>query len=170
MCLFNQKYHYINPSSQFALFSLCFDNCLSIKKIQWNIYKGSNKTDQWTLFSPMEDYFLGLNTKNLTVMKDLFAANKEIIYWRFQVIYSFGSDISQTEFDIKINEGPKNGFCSIDPLNGTMITLFTINCSNWYDQDQIKDFTFYAGLYFFFFENIKNYFLIKVGLKILRVE
>jgi hypothetical protein len=154
MCLSNQdqEYHYINPSTQFALFSLCFGNCSSIKEIQWNIYKGSmnssNKTDQWTLFSPMKDYFLGLNTKNLTVMKDLFAANKQIIYWRFQVIYSFGLDISQMEYDIKINEGPKNGHCSIDPLNGTMITLFTINCSNWYDQDQIKDFTFY-GLYFF---------------------
>lgn len=148
MCLFNQEYHYIYPSTQFALFSLCFGNCSSIKHIQWNIYKGSNKTNQWTLFSPIEDYFFGLNTKNLTVMKDLFATNEQTIYWRFEVIYSFEFEIIQKEFDIEINEGPKNGRCSINPLNGTLLTLFTINCSNWYDQDEIKDFTFYS-LYFF---------------------
>ena len=56
--------------------------------------------------------------------------------------------ISQEEFDIQINEPPKHGNCSIKPLNGTMLTLFTINCSQWYDEDQIKDWTF-SGLFLF---------------------
>jgi len=87
-------------------------------------------------------------------LKDFFVENKEIVYWRFEVIYSFESEIIKKEFDIEINQSPKNGICSINPLNGTIITLFKINCSNWFDQDGIKDFTFY-GLYFFFLLNNK---------------
>jgi hypothetical protein len=45
---------------------------------------------------------------------------------------------------MEMNEEPKNGFCSINPSNGTMFTLFTINCSNWFDRDEIKDFTVYG--------------------------
>ncbi len=70
--------------------------------------------------------------------------NNQIIYWRFEVIYSFKSEISRQIFEMEMNEEPKNGFCSINPSNGTMFTLFTINCSNWFDRDEIKDFTVYG--------------------------
>jgi hypothetical protein len=90
------------------------------------------------------NFFSGLDTKNLTIMKDFFIENNGIIYWRFEVIYSLESEISKKEFDMEINEEPKNGFCSINPSNGTLTSLFTINCSNWFDQDEIKDFTFYG--------------------------
>lgn len=53
--------------------------------------------------------------------------------------------MSKAKFHMEINESPKNGHCSIDPLNGTILTLFTINCSNWFDQDEIKDYTFYLN-------------------------
>ncbi len=96
------------------------------------------------------DFFLGFNTKNLTILKDFFSENKETIYWRFEVIYSFLSGNSTQVFDMELNEEPKNGSCLINPSNGTMLTSFTINCSNWFDRDEIKDFTFY-GLIFILF-------------------
>jgi hypothetical protein len=150
MCLLNDQFHYVNPNTQLALFTLCiYGNCSSIENIQWNIYQGSinssNKTVEWTLFTLMtSSWFYGINTKNLTITKKFFTDNNEIVYWRFEVIYSFDSEISKNEIDIEINESPKNGSCSINPSNGTTMTLFTINCSNWYDKDQIKDFIFYS--------------------------
>ncbi|UJR07020.1 hypothetical protein I4U23_011308 [Adineta vaga] len=50
----------------------------------------------------------------------------------------------QNTFDIQLNDQPKNGFGSIEPLKGTILTLFTINCTNWFDQDEIKDYLIYG--------------------------
>jgi hypothetical protein len=147
----NVEYQYINPSTQIALFSYCIDNCPSIVNITWIIYQGlmnsSSRIIQWIPFkSPnlLENHFLGLNTKNLTVMKDIFNENEDIIYWKFQVIYSVQSEIGLSALYFQVNQRPKNGSCQIDPLNGTIDTLFTINCSNWLDIDQIKDYSFYG--------------------------
>jgi hypothetical protein len=52
--------------------------------------------------------------------------------------------ISKNTFDIELNQPPINGSCSIDPWNGTMMTSFNINCSNWFDQDEIKDYSVYG--------------------------
>jgi hypothetical protein len=65
------------------------------------------------------------------------------------VISTFETAMRKDSFDNKINESPREGSCSIDPFNGTTLTLFTINCSNWVDQDQIKDFTFYGSYLLF---------------------
>ncbi|CAF4318796.1 unnamed protein product, partial [Adineta steineri] len=43
-----------------------------------------------------------------------------------------------------INQPPYNGSCSINPMNGTTTTLFTITCPNWYDEDGVKDYSLYA--------------------------
>ena len=85
-----------------------------------------------------------MNSQNLTMTKDFFSSHPNIIYWRLQVTYLFPMEMQNTTFDFQLNQSPENGFCSIDPPIGTMLTLFTINCSNWTDQDQIKDFTFYG--------------------------
>lgn len=69
------------------------------------------------------------------------------------MIYSFESNTSSKILDIQLNEGPKGGICSINPLNGTIITLFTINCSNWIDLDGIKDYTIFGLFFVFFFSN-----------------
>ncbi len=58
--------------------------------------------------------------------------------------------ISKNTFDIELNQPPINGSCSIDPWNGTMISSFIINCSNWFDQDEIKDYLFYGFITFFY--------------------
>ena len=137
------NFEYINPHTPLALISICSNNCPLNVNITWNIYQNSNRTNQWILLDN-DHYLLGKHTNKLTILKDFFAENDQIIYWRFQVIYSFEFGIYQSTFDIEINQPPSPGSCTIDPLYGSMNTLFTINCSNWYDKDQIKDYTFYG--------------------------
>jgi hypothetical protein len=130
--------------------------------ITWNIYQGSmnlsTKNIHWISIDKnlFKNFFLGLNSKNLTIRKDLFSNHQQTIYWRFEVIYIFQSEMNNHTFDIELNQSPRNGFCSINPFNGTTTTLFTIDYSNWFDEDQIKDYTFYGLKLFFFFFFLKN--------------
>jgi hypothetical protein len=50
-----------------------------------------------------------------------------------------------------INSPPSNGSCSIYPVNGTITTLFTITCSNWFDEDGIKDYSLFSKSFFLFY-------------------
>ena len=59
------------------------------------------------------------------------------------MIYSVESKINQQVFDIELNQSPRNGVCSIDHFNGSTMDLFQINCSNWFDEDEIKDYKIY---------------------------
>ena len=86
--------------------------------------------------------------------KDVFVENDEIVYWRFEVIYSFESETSVGVFDMQVNTPPKHGSCSVDPLNGTMMTSFNIHCFNWTDQDGIRDYSFYGWYLFLLFLEI----------------
>ncbi|CAF4543691.1 unnamed protein product [Rotaria socialis] len=128
MCSFNGEYQKINPNTQVALFSVCLDNCTSIKNIKWNIYKGSMNlsTDivKWTQMNNSQDsFFFGMNT----------------------IVYTFVTkEISLSALNFIINQPPENGTCSISPLNGTTSSLFTINCLGWIDDDDIKDYSFYG--------------------------
>ena len=81
--------------------------------------------------------------------KDLFVSYPTIKYWRFEVIYSNGFARSVGLINFLVNSPPSNGSCSIYPLNGTTTTLFTIICSNWFDSDGIKDYSFYSRIFIF---------------------
>jgi hypothetical protein len=86
----------------------------------------------------------GTNTSNFTSTNALFLAYPQIHLWRFEVVYSFQaarSSISALHF--LINQPPSNGSCSIGPSNGTTTTQFDISCPNWFDQDEIKDYSLY---------------------------
>jgi hypothetical protein len=89
-----------------------------------------------------------MNTSNFTATNNLFLNNSQILYWRFEVVYLFVSTQSSSALNFVINPPPQNGSCSIIPLNGTTSTLFTINCSNWFDENGIQDYSFY-GRHFF---------------------
>ncbi|CAF0788844.1 unnamed protein product [Adineta steineri] len=152
MCTPNLEFQLVNPTTQVALFSLCIGDCDNIQNITWNIYQGttniSSNSTQWTLFNQMNIYeniwFFGWNTSNFTALNQLFLNNPQINLWRFQVIYEFTLQASSSALNFVINQPPVNGSCSISPYNGTTSTSFNISCSNWFDEDGIKDYSIYA--------------------------
>ena len=89
---------------------------------------------------------LGLNTGVVTTREDLFVRYDWIEYWRYEVIYSFEQqqERSSSWMDIRVNQSPRNGSCSVSPLNGSTSTLFTLTCSKWIDEDGIKDYSIYG--------------------------
>ena len=60
MCIPNMEYQLVNPTTQVALFSSCFDTCQSLISITWNVYTGlitgANNTVQWTKFNQTNAY------------------------------------------------------------------------------------------------------------------
>jgi hypothetical protein len=94
---------------------------------------------------------LGGNTTNFTATNDLFLAYPQINLWKFEVVDTFLSETSSSSLNFIINQPPSNGSCSIDPLNGTTSSLFNISCSDWFDADGIKDYSFY-GMFTFIFQ------------------
>jgi hypothetical protein len=80
--------------------------------------------------------------------------NPSINYWKFEVIYRFEMGISSSSINFKKNSPPSNGNCSINPLNGTTTTLFNISCSNWFDENGIKDYSFYGFIFYLFIRMI----------------
>ena len=110
------------------------------------IISGSSvRSSSFFAFSNYRSIISGRNTNNLTVGKELFLTNRHIQYWRLEVVYSFPTGMSSSSLDIILNKPPKNGSCSIDPLNGTATTTpFRISCLNWFDEDGIKDYSLYS--------------------------
>ncbi|CAF1529483.1 unnamed protein product, partial [Adineta steineri] len=153
MCVPNLEFQLLNPTTQVALFTLCIGTCTNLQSIKWNIYQGSDNSTssnytQWTLFNQTSSYeniwFFGTNTSNFTATDLLFLNNLQISLWRFEVVYTFLSAISTSALNFIINQPPANGSCSINPLAGTITTLFTMVCPDWYDVDGIQDYSLYT--------------------------
>ncbi|CAF0758584.1 unnamed protein product [Adineta steineri] len=152
LCVPNLEYQFVNPTTQVALFALCVGTCTNLQNIKWNIYQGSDNSSsnytQWTLFNNTVLYenilFFGKNTSHFTATNQLFLNNPQINLWRFEVVYAFLSETSTSALNFIINQPPSNGSCSINPMNGTTTTLFTISCPGWFDEDGIKDYSLYA--------------------------
>jgi len=81
---------------------------------------------------------------NFTATNQLFLNNPEETIWRFEVVYTFENETSLSALNFKINPKPSNGTCSIYPNNGTTDTLFKITCIDWYNKDNIKDYSLYC--------------------------
>ncbi|CAF3684254.1 unnamed protein product [Adineta steineri] len=151
MCVPNLEFQFVNPTTQVALFAICNGNCTTLESIIWNIYQGSSNSSsnvtQWILFNQTNSYeniwFFGRNTSNFTATNQLFLNNPQIDLWRFEVVYNFTFETSVSSLNFIINQPPYNGSCSMNPLNGTTSTLFTIECPNWFDEDEIKDYSLY---------------------------
>ncbi|CAF1253004.1 unnamed protein product [Adineta steineri] len=152
LCVPNLEYQFVNPTTQVALFAICVGNCINLQNIKWNIYQGSDNSSsnytQWTLFNNTVLYeniwFFGKNTSNFTATNQLFLNNPQINLWRFEVVYTFLNETSTSALNFIINQPPDNGSCSVNPMNGTTTTLFTILCPGWFDEDGIKDYSLYA--------------------------
>ena len=81
--------------------------------------------------------FEGSMTNNFTATKDLFSSSRDVLRWRFEVIYSFSRVTSSLNFEIS---SPRmNVSCSISPTIGRTSTPFFVSCPSWFDEDQIKD-------------------------------
>lgn len=48
-----------------------------------------------------------------------------------------GYDKSYAILDLKTNKAPENGSCTVDPMNGTAVNTFNVNCFDWQDPDGI---------------------------------
>lgn len=152
MCAPDLEYQRVNPTTQVSLFAICIGNCINVQRIQWNVYQGTNNESsnitQWTLFNAMNTYenhwFFGTQTSNFTATNQLFLNNPQINLWRFEIIYTLSSGTSGSTINFIINQLPKDGYCLIDPSNGTTTTLFTVSCPNWFDEDGIKDYSIYG--------------------------
>ena len=57
MCVPDGEFQLLNPTTQLALFSRCYDdNCATPRNIMWNIYHGSfNVTSNVTLWTPFNN-------------------------------------------------------------------------------------------------------------------
>ncbi|CAF4452471.1 unnamed protein product, partial [Adineta steineri] len=89
-------------------------------------------------------WFFGTNTSNFTATNQLFLSNPHINLWQFEVVYSFLQETSSSSLNIVLTKSPSNGSCSINPLNGTTNSLFDVFCSNWFDDNDIKDYSVYV--------------------------
>jgi hypothetical protein len=70
--------------------------------------------------------------------------NRNIIYWRFEALYTFDLEISSSAINFQINQPPEGDSCTISPLQGTTSTIFNIYCSNWHDTDRIQEYSAYG--------------------------
>lgn len=86
-----------------------------------------------------------MNSQNLTIRKEFLKDYSSIKYWKFEVIYEVDGKESVGLIEIELNDPPRNGTCSIFPLNGTILTKFTVNCSNWFDENEIKDYSIWIS-------------------------
>jgi hypothetical protein len=140
----------LNPTTQVSLDSHCVENCPTIETIKWNIYSGQTNLNftKWTLFNQMNEYenswFFGRNTNHFTATNNLFLNYRNETLWKFEVIYTFQSVNSSSALNFMINQPPSNGSCQINPSNGNTSTIFTVTCSDWYNKDNIKDYSLYS--------------------------
>ncbi|UJR08126.1 hypothetical protein I4U23_012402 [Adineta vaga] len=153
MCIPNLEFQLLNPTTQVALTSFCTGTCANLQYMQWNIYQGSNNSSslnstKWTLFNSSISYeniwFFGRYTNNFTATNQLLLNNSHIDFWRFEVVYTFLSETSSSALNFVINQSPINGSCSIYPYTGTTSTWFNVSCSDWFDEDDIKDYSLYV--------------------------
>ena len=68
----------------------------------------------------------------------------QVAFWRFEAVYSSMNDTSSSSLNFRVNQPPYDGFCSIDPLNGTINSIFTVTCSQWVDSDDVRDYALYG--------------------------
>ena len=126
--------------------------------VVWILYTNMSAGDDLLFFGKRETIFLkvthrsftrlGRRTENFTATSALFQSNPSIIHWKFQATYivtnSKGVTSGTGAIRFQINSPPINGTCTIDRTTGTTATLFQLSCTNWYDVDGIKDYTFYG--------------------------
>ena len=66
----------------------------------------------------------------------LFQTFSNVSYWKIDFIVNNNFSIGTSSLVLKQNSLPRNGHCSVDLFQGiSLLTYFTITCSNWIDLD-----------------------------------
>jgi hypothetical protein len=87
----------------------------------------------------------GESTRQLTINEQWFRNYSLVQRWQFQVIYCFAIGQSLAAMHFAMNSPPSGGNCSIHPSNGTVLTLFTVSCEYWADQQGINSYAIYGN-------------------------
>ena len=76
----------------------------------------------------------------------IFQKYSSAVYWKIDYIITNQYTNGMVSLILKTNLLPTNGSCSIDQNNGTsLLTWFTIVCSNWYDPDgSVKTYEYFG--------------------------
>ena len=158
-CKFQQKcqqfmdYTKINANDQLDVKGSCLAGCYGDGiTFFFNIYMLDTQTNQFILFADRTNvYHYNYIYSFLTILSDLFALNpnQNIYKIEYSVVIESRNVSGSSSMIFYINFPPKYGDCDIYPKIGTaFITKFTIECSNFIDQDG------FIATYFFYCKTI----------------
>ena len=83
----------------------------------------------------------------MTLLSSIFQNYSNAVYWKIDYSISNQYTTGMASLILKTNLLPKNGSCEIDQNNGTsLLTWFTILCTNWYDPDGLISTYEYFGM------------------------
>ena len=121
------------------------------------MFSFNSSTNQWTLFTRSE-YFFQTGLDLLTLKEDIFRDHPSIIIWKIELEAHISSrNVSgKSSMFFFVNFPPRQGYCNVNPENGTTLTRFLIKCSDWIDTEgSVSNFAFYGKLIPFKIEFIK---------------
>jgi hypothetical protein len=108
-------------------------------------------TNQWTLFTRSE-YFFTTGLDLLTLKEEIFSDYPSIIIWKIELEVRISSRNVSGKSSILffVNFPPRQGYCAVNPDNGTTLTLFGFICSDWIDTEgSVSNFAFYGNFFFY---------------------
>ena len=146
----------INSNDQLDLIGQCLTGCGSSNDIltyNYTIY--TLLSNQWTPFTNiLANYLIQFNS-DLTVFSSLFQDYPIDTIWKIELattlIYNNGNQAEKglTSVIVYVNHPPKHGSCAVSPTIGTTNTLFSLNCTNWIDNDgSVVNYAFYGKILF----------------------
>ena len=160
-CLFDRKSLQdpeFNVMNRFHQLTLFVEGLTQLQTIEWELYEGfvdqMRSSIRWSrLISTNFSLHSTFNEKNLTIRKEFFETFRSIDFWRFRLVSKLDG---RADFLLEMNDSPSNGSCSIFPLSGDIWTIFTVTCSNWFDQHGIEDYSFLTSTSKTFLFSSKN--------------
>jgi len=109
----------------------------------------NSSTNQWTQFTRSE-YFFTTGLDLLTLKKEIFNDYQLIIIWKIELEVRISSrNVSgKSSMFFLVNFPPRQGYCTVNPDNGTTLTLFGFICSDWIDTEgSVSNFAFYGKFF-----------------------
>ncbi|XP_013386314.1 uncharacterized protein LOC106155845 [Lingula anatina] len=142
--------------SRIALTSECLYGCYGGNlHYEWDLEVESQEGEFtiWHKIAAPENYFdshNGSSSSTISIKADIFTVTTNVTKIRVKLEASrIGSSRSGlAELVLKVNPPPQGGYCSAGPniSEATAAKNWTVNCTNWHDNDGIASYTFYTIL------------------------